>query len=203
MLEFFLPTFVTLFVIADPVGTAVIFLGLSQGYSDEQIKSVVRRATLIAGGIMIAFGLLGQYILPVLGVSIPAFRIAGGLLLSVTAYRMVMGQREKQRARESTALDEEHEDIAVFPLAIPLLSGPGCMTASILLMDQADDTFIGTTEVIAGMIAVQVVSYFALRYAPNLSNMIGKTGTSILARVMGVILAAMSVQFIADGIRSI
>jgi multiple antibiotic resistance protein len=150
---------------------------------------------------MIGFGLLGQYILPVLGVSIPAFRIAGGLLLSVTAYRMVMGQRERQRARES-AVDDDHEDIAVFPLAIPLLSGPGCMTASILLMDKPETTW-GMVEVAAAMVAVQITAYLCLRHAPRLSQMIGKTGTSILARVMGVILAAMAVQFIVDGVRSL
>lgn len=201
MFDFFLPTFVTLFVIADPLGTAVLFLGLSQGYSEEQIKATAKRATFVAASIMIAFGLLGQHLLPVLGVSIPAFRIAGGLLLSVTAYRMVMGQRERQRARES-AVDDEHEDIAVFPLAIPLLSGPGCMTASILLMNKPHEP-AGQIGVALAMIAVQVASYFCLRYASRLSGLIGKTGTSILARVMGVILAAMAVQFIADGIRGI
>lgn len=203
MLEYFMPSFVTLFVIADPVGTAAIFLALAHGYSDEQTRKTAMKASIIAAGLMLLFGVAGAQLIPLLGITLPAFRIAGGLLLFVTAYRMVMGQREKQRNRESGVNnpDNDNEDIAVFPLAIPLLCGPGCMTASILLMDKPND-LSGHMQVGAAMIAVQIVSYFCLRYAPNISRVIGSTGTSIIARVMGVLLAAMAIQFIADGIKT-
>lgn len=203
MLEFFTPTFVTLFVIADPIGTAAIFLALASGYTDQQVRATAIKASVIAAGLMLLFGIAGGHLIPLLGISLPAFRIAGGLLLFVTAFRMVMGQREKQRSRESGVNnpDSDNEDIAVFPLAIPLLCGPGCMTASILLMEKPDHIG-GQMQVGAAMIAVQVVSFLALRYAPRLNKIIGSTGTSILARVMGVLLAAMAIQFIADGIKT-
>lgn len=203
MLEYFMPSFVTLFVIADPVGTAAIFLALAHGYSDEQTRKTAMKASIIAAGLMLLFGIAGGALIPLLGITLPAFRIAGGLLLFVTAFRMVMGQREKQRSRESGVNnpDSDNEDIAVFPLAIPLLCGPGCMTASILLMDKPD-SIGGHIQVGAAMIAVQVVSYLCLRYAPRINTMIGSTGTSIIARVMGVLLAAMAIQFIADGIKT-
>lgn len=203
MLEYFVPSFVTLFVIADPIGTAAIFMALAHGYSDEQTRKTAQKAAIIAGALMLLFGVAGSHLIPLLGITLPAFRIAGGLLLFVTAYRMVMGQREKQRTRESgiNNPDQDNEDIAVFPLAIPLLCGPGCMTASILLMDKPD-TMGGHIQVGAAMVAVQIVSYLCLRYAPAISRTIGSTGTSIIARVMGVLLAAMAIQFIADGIKT-
>jgi multiple antibiotic resistance protein len=201
MLEFFLPTFTTLFVIADPLGTAAIFLALSQGMTDAQVRSTALRASIIAAVLMIVFGLTGKHILPALGISIPAFRIAGGLLLFVTAYRMVMNSHAASTSNAGNNSYRSSHDIAVFPIAIPLLCGPGCMTASILLMDKPTDWY-GRGEVIAGMIAVQVVAFICLRYAPRLHNTLGDTGTGILARVFGVLLAAMAIQFIADGIQT-
>lgn len=203
MLEYFVPSFVTLFVIADPIGTAAIFMVLAHGYSEEQTRKTALRAAAIAGALMLLFGIAGSHLIPLLGITLPAFRIAGGLLLFVTAYKMVMGHREKQRTRESGVNNnEEHEDIAVFPLAIPLLCGPGCMTASILLMEKPD-SLGGHMQVGAAMLAVQVTAYLCLRYAPTISRTIGNTGTSIIARVMGVLLAAMAIQFIADGIKTL
>jgi len=201
MFDFFLPTFVTLFVIADPLGTAAIFLALSRGYSDAEVRSIALRATIISFGLMLLFGLLGQHILPVLGVSIPAFRIAGGLLLFVTAFRMVMGNHANNPENADKSDFRGSNDIAVFPLAIPLLCGPGCMTASILLMNKPPH-WTGMFGVMAGMAAVQITAFIALRYAPRLHRTLGDTGTGILGRTMGVILAAMAIQFIADGIRT-
>lgn len=202
MLDFFLPTYVTLFVIADPLGTAALFLAMSRGFTDADARRIAIKAALIALCLMVTFGLMGQLLLHLLNITLPAFRVAGGLLLFVTAFRMVMGNHEHQALQSDDNVYADRSDIAVFPLAIPLLCGPGCMTASILLFQQPA-TYSGKFIVILAMIAVQLTAFFCLRYAPRLQRAIGQTGTSILARVMGVILAAMAIQFISDGLHGL
>ncbi len=203
MFDHFLPSYVTLFVIADPLGTAAIFLAMTRGYTDADIRRIAIKACLIALGLMAIFALLGQTLLHLLSITLPAFRVAGGLLLFVTAFRMVMGNHEhKELNDEDGGVYADRTDIAVFPLAIPLLCGPGCMTASILLFNQPG-TWIGKASVLLAMVAVQVTAFMCLRYAPRLQAVIGQTGTSILARVMGVILAAMAIQFVVDGVKAL
>lgn len=202
MFDFFLPTYVTLFVIADPLGTAAIFLAMSRGFTDADVRRIAIKAATIALCLMVTFALLGQTILNLINITLPAFRVAGGLLLFVTAFRMVMGNHEHQELNAEENVYTDRSDIAVFPLAIPLLCGPGCMTASILLFNQPA-TYSGKLVVIAAMIAVQFTALLCLRYAPRLQQVLGQTGTSILARVMGVILAAMAIQFISDGLHGL
>lgn len=199
MLETFFTAFVTLFVIVDPLGTAAVFTALTAHASTEQQKHIARRGSMIASCLMLAFALCGAQFLALLGISASAFRAAGGLLLFVTAFRMVMGAHETQTLSDNGSAYHNREDIAVFPLAIPLLCGPGCMTATILLSKRAD-TWPEVIATYTAIIAVQLVAFVSLWYAPKIFHLLSKTGASILARVLGVVLAAMAVQFFVEGV---
>ena len=201
LLEIFLNAFITLLVITDPLGTAAVFTSLVVGQDGAKIKAMAVKATLIAFFLLVFFSFLGAPLLTQLGISIPAFRIAGGLLLFVTAFRMLFGDHDPQSLKGEDGSYGDRSDIAVFPIAIPLLSGPGCLTAVILLASKAQDQTGGQAALIAAMVAVSVVTLACLMGAGAVQRFVGKSGLNILARVMGVVLAAMSVQFIADGIR--
>jgi len=193
----FFTAFVTLFVIADPIGTALVFLGLTKGLSAATAKSVAIRATFIAVSVLLFFAFAGSWLLQQVGISVPAFRVAGGVLLFVTAYRMVMNgeSAENQAASEMRA-----HDLAVFPLAIPLLAGPGCMTATILISQRMHEqgSFILAP---AAIIAVEAVALVCLLLASALIKVLSKSLLGVLERLFGVLLAALAVQFIADGLR--
>jgi multiple antibiotic resistance protein len=198
--ELFLSSFITLFVIADPLGTAAVFTGLTAGYDRHHIWVTATKAVLVAFGLLVFFALLGSPLLAKLDISIPAFRIAGGLLLFVTAFRMIFGQHEPEAIEKNRGAYIDQSDIAVFPLAIPLMSGPGCMTAVILLVQKTEASWQVVT-ILGAILAVHIISFVCLLGASSIQRIIGSSGTNILARVMGVILAAMSIQFISDGLR--
>lgn len=197
--EIFLNAFITLTVIVDPVGTAAVFCGMTAKFENKKFRQTAFRATSIAFGLLLFFGLFGSALLEKLGITLPAFRIAGGILLFVTAFRMLFGQPQPESVKNDSNNYEEH-DIAVFPIAIPLLAGPGCMTAIILLMSRARDISEQAT-VLGALMATHLVALLCLLVAAPIQRLLGSGGVNILARVMGVILAAMSVQFVADGLR--
>ncbi len=199
LLEIFLNAFITLTVIVDPVGTAAVFCAMTGNYPLQQQRKTAIRAAMIAFGLLLFFGLFGSALLEKLGISLPAFRIAGGILLFVTAFRMLFGNPQPESVKKDK-IDYEDHDIAVFPIAIPLLAGPGCMTAIILLMSRAHDLTEHFT-VLAALIATHAVALLCLLASTPIQRLLGSGGVNILARVMGVILAAMSVQFVADGLR--
>lgn len=200
MLEIFLSAFVSFFVIVDPIGTAAIFAGLTKNQPLTDKRSIALKAVVIATAILFFFGLVGKNLIGMMGISIDAFRIAGGLLLFVTAFRMIMGDSSADSVNvEHRLKNQSHFDLAVFPLAIPLLAGPGCMTATILHMNQVtaipEKLLIGLAIVI-----VEIIAYICLLSASHLTALVGRAGTSLLSKVMGVLLAALAVQFIADGV---
>lgn len=199
LFEIFINAFITLTVIVDPVGTAAVFCGMTAGYRPDHFRRTAFRATSIAFGLLLFFGLFGSALLAKLGIGLPSFRIAGGILLFVTAFRMLFGQPQPESVSRDAATYEEH-DIAVFPIAIPLLAGPGCMTAIILLTSRAQGT-ADTLAVFAALVATHLAALVCLLAAAPIQRLLGSSGVNILARVMGVILAAMSVQFVADGLR--
>ena len=199
LFEIFLNAFITLIVIVDPVGTAAVFCGMTAAYDKNKSRKTAFRAVVIASSLLVFFGLFGSGLLEKLGISLPAFRIAGGVLLFVSAFRMLFGQPQPESVQKDSNNYQEH-DIAVFPIAIPLLAGPGCMTAIILLMSRAQD-INGQGMVLLALFAVHLVALLSLLAATPIQKLLGSGGVNILARVMGVILAAMSVQFIADGLR--
>ena len=199
MFTIFAPAFVSLFVIADPFGTAAVFSILSQPLDRAAQRRAAIKAALIAACLLIIASLVGSWLLAQMQISLAAFRIAGGILLFVTAFRMIMGFHDPDQLQSGRGAYRDRADISVFPLAIPLLSGPGCITAT-LMFSTAAETIIDRAQVWAAIILVEGIAGGLLLAAPRLSRLLGPTGNGILARIMGILLAAMAIQFIADGL---
>lgn len=199
-----LNAFVTFFVTIDPPGQIAIFLALTSGMSSKERRQIALRGTLIGIGIIFAFMLIGAALLNVLGISMAAFRVAGGLLLFYTAFEMVFEKRVERKGESAERIISKHEmqSMAVFPLAIPLIAGPGAISAAILL---ADD-FAWPTDrlaLIGVLFSVGLILYLGLMLADKLDKFIGETGQMVMTRLLGIILAALSVQFVADGVRAL
>lgn len=192
--------FTTLFIIIDPPGLAPLFVALTQGMTPAQRRAIALRACIIAGALMLAFLFIGEALLGFVGISMPAFRIAGGILLFLTALEMLFQKRQARRednAAEGQA--EHHDDPSVFPLALPLIVGPGAITTIILFAGQAKSAL--DFAAIAGvMFVVLILVFAALMVAIPLDRILGKTGINILTRLLGMLLAALAIQFILDGI---
>ncbi|MFN3827686.1 MAG: MarC family protein [Micavibrio sp.] len=197
--ELFLSAFVSLFVVVDPFGTAAVFAVLTSAMTQKQKFYIALKAMIIAISILLIFSYVGKALLDYMHISLPAFRVAGGALLFVTAFRMIMGYHDPDQLESETTIYKDRSDIAVFPLAIPMHAGPGVMTAVIMFSTAAQD-FVSHLQVAAAIVLVQILALFSLLGAGVLSRFFGATGNSIIARVMGILLAAMAVQFIADGI---
>lgn len=203
-IEFIKTAFLTLFVAVDPPGLAPIFLALTMAMSPAQRRQTAFRSVLIAFCILLAAALGGQRLLTALGISIPAFRIAGGLLLFYIAAEMVFERRvpRKAHAAEHTVAQDHPHDIAAFPLAIPLMAGPGAITATILQANNAADNwlnYVGLAAVIATVIG-SCLAVFLM--ASPIDRLLGSTGRVVLSRLLGVLLAALAVQIVGDGILS-
>ena len=204
MADYLLNALVTLFVTMDPIGLAPIFVGLTRGMSPDQRRSTAIRATTTAAAILFAFALGGQGLLGFLGISLPAFRIAGGLLLFWIAFEMVFERRtERKQQTAETAITQDHiRNVAAFPLAIPLMAGPGALTAMILLAGRAggDPLLLVTLAAICGLVILSCLAVFLT--ATPIAKLLGVTGNIVLTRLLGVILAALAVQFVIDGIKA-
>lgn len=198
-IDLFLAVFVSLFVLVDPFGTAAVFTTLTQRDDAAAQRRIAIRASVLAVLILLCFGVFGKILLHYMGISLPAFRIAGGLLLFVTAFRMVLGFHDPDQLQSARSIYKDNSNLAVFPLAIPLLAGPGCMTAVVMFMTKARG--LADYGVIFGaVVAVEVLALLILLGSARIGRFIGSTGNGLLARVMGILLCAMAVQFIADGI---
>ncbi|WP_438748545.1 MarC family protein [Pararhizobium sp. O133] len=193
----------TILVTIDPPGLAPIFLSLTVGMSRQQRFLVAWRGTLIAFFILAAFALFGNGILGLLGISIGAFRIAGGLLLFWIAFEMIFERRNERKEKTGeTAITRDHiHNIAVFPLALPLIAGPGAISATILLSGSFSAT-IDRAQLIVVIAVCLAILFAALVIAERIDRFLGVTGRAILTRLLGVILAALAVQFVVDGIKS-
>ncbi|MEM1316656.1 MAG: MarC family protein [Pseudomonadota bacterium] len=195
-----LNAFATFFVTIDPPGQIAIFLAITVGLSGEARRKIALFGSLLGIGIILLFMVIGAPLLELLGISLPAFRVAGGLLLFYTAFEMVFEKRQERREDQAQrALSaQELRSIAVFPLAIPLIAGPGAISAAILLSsDFTDLTQYGTLAAI--IVSVGLILYLALLLADRLNKVLGETTGMVITRLFGIILAALSVQFIADG----
>ncbi len=203
--EFLTSAIVTLLVTLDPPGLAPIFLSVTLGMNAGERKRVAIRASLIAFGIMVFFAVGGDALLRALGISLPAFRISGGILLFTIAFEMVFELRSKRKTTTAEiAITEDHiHNVAAFPLAIPLMAGPGTITAVILLAGRAGSS-LPLVLILAGVIAVVVLSCLAMfLMAERVSRWLGITGNVVLTRLLGVILAALAIQFVIDGIKQV
>lgn len=192
--DIFLNAFTSYFVIIDPIGAALIYYSLTAGGSRSYALRMALRAVAISTVVILFFGFFGEVLLAKLGISIAALRVAGGLLLFFSAFEMVTRAKSRELSSES--------DISVFPMAFPLISGPGCLTLTILLFSRP--TVPGeTVALLTAVFAVNLLTLLCLLAAPRVARIIGQTGDDIFRRLLGVILAALSIQFVVDGIRQI
>ena len=203
-LDFAISALLTLFVVVDPVGLTPTFLAVTHGLPRAARRSVALRASLIAGAILIGTALIGDWLFRTLGISLAAFRIAGGLLLFTIAFEMLFGVRMRREGEAAEQALEEHvRNVAAFPLAIPLLAGPGAITATVLLAGRADGNLIRLGVLLAVVALVAVACFVAFIFAGQIGRLLGMTGNIVLSRLLGVLLAALAVQFVVDGIRAL
>ena len=203
-LDFAISALLTLFVVVDPVGLTPTFLAITHGLPRAARRSVALRASLIAGAILIGTALIGDWLFRTLGISLAAFRIAGGLLLFTIAFEMLFGVRMRREGEAAEQALEEHvRNVAAFPLAIPLLAGPGAITATVLLAGRADGNLILLGVLLAVVVLVAVACFVAFIFAGQIGRLLGMTGNIVLSRLLGVLLAALAVQFVVDGIRAL
>ncbi|MFT4013755.1 MAG: MarC family protein [Paracoccus sp. (in: a-proteobacteria)] len=194
--------FVTLFVVIDPIGLLPPFIVLTRNMDRARCRRVGWRALIIAAGLLTLFGLAGEAILAGIGISLPAFRIAGGVLLFLTALDMLF-ERRTERREGQTRDDPEREDSddpSVFPLAMPLLAGPGALASMILLVNQ-NQSALHTLVIHGMMLAVLGIAALLFALAVPIAHLLGRTGTMVVTRLFGMLLAALSVQFVIDGLK--
>jgi multiple antibiotic resistance protein len=201
--RFALVALTTVFTVVDPVGIAPPFLATTRHLTEPKRREVALRAVLVAGGVLVVFATAGQLVFQVFGITLDAFRIAGGLLLFLVALDMVRGARAPaQSTPDAEGAHREHEDVAVIPLAIPLVSGPGAIASVVMLSGRASS--IAERGVVYGAILITcAATWLVMRSAPRLARALGPTGTSVLTRIMGLMLAALAVQFVIDGVRAV
>jgi multiple antibiotic resistance protein len=201
-LEFLISALVTLIVVVDPVGLVPTFIGITHGLPSPARRSVALRACLIAAAILAGSALIGDMLLRTLAITLPAFRIAGGLLLFSIASEMVFGVRgERQSQQAEQALEEHVRNIAAFPLAIPLMAGPGAITATVLLAGRGGGEPLRLTILLAVIAVVLVLCFAVFVFSARISKLLGVTGNTVLSRLLGVLLAALAVQYVIDGAR--
>ncbi|HWK40642.1 MAG TPA: MarC family protein [Croceibacterium sp.] len=202
MLELFLSAFVTLFVVIDPPGCAPIYAGLTSGASPAQKRSMALRACLIAGAILLVFALFGHQLLGALHIQLDSFRVAGGIMLFIIALDMVFEKRTQRREERAEKVREtpEIEDVSVFPMAMPMLAGPGAI-ASIMLLSGSAASIQQTLVVLAALLSVLVLTLLALWAASPLMKLVGAQVEAVITRLLGVLLAALAAQYVFDGIK--
>jgi multiple antibiotic resistance protein len=200
--ELFLSAFITLFVVIDPPGCAPIYAGLTKGASAQQARSMALRATMIASILLLIFALFGQELLGALHIELNSFRIAGGLMLFAIAFDMVFEKRTQRREERAgkIAATPEIEDVSVFPMAMPMLAGPGAIAAIMLLMNEAEG-WPEMIEVLAALAAVLVITAAALVAAGPLIRLLGDKVEAVITRLLGVLLAALAAQYVIDGLK--
>jgi multiple antibiotic resistance protein len=202
-IEFAISALVTLLVVVDPVGLAPGFLAVTDGLAVPQRRRVALRASAIAVVVLIGTALIGDWLLRELGITLPAFRIAGGLLLFAIAFEMLFGLRQPRETATAERAAEEHvRHIAAFPLAIPMLAGPGAITATLLLSGQAAGRPIWLAILFGMIVLVALASLASFLVAARLGRLLGITGNVVLSRLLGIILAALAVQYVIDGVRA-
>jgi len=197
--ETYIKAFIAYFVIVDPVGTAMIFNGLTRGKEERYARVMASRSVILSTLLVLLFGFWGMALLRVLGIQMDSFRIAGGLLIFYAAFGMI--------TRPDSSADPYQkgvfEDISVYPLTIPLIAGPGCLTLTILLFSNARDQGTGFVPLILAIFSIFLLTFLSFLLSRTLARIVGQTVNSIFTRLLGVLLASLAIQFIADGIRGL
>ena len=199
-IDLFVPAFVTLFVVMDPIGISPLFMALTQGMTVPHRRAIALRACAIAALILTLFAFLGEGVLNFLGISMPAFRIAGGILLLLTALDMLFERRTQRRKDQSEEGGDNHEDPSVFPLAMPLIAGPGSIATVILLSGQGEG-LAGVGLALTVMALVLLIAFILFNAASLLERLLRETGIKVVTRLLGMLLAALAVQFVLEGLR--
>jgi multiple antibiotic resistance protein len=203
-LDYLISAFVTLVVVVDPAGLAPTYLAITEGLPRAARNQVARRGCIIALSILAGTAVIGDWLLGKLGISLHAFRIAGGLLLFSIAFEMVFGLRIPRESKAAEQVIEEHvRNVAAFPLAIPLMAGPGAMTATVLLAGRAGGDPLLLTGLIGVIVVVIAICMAVFHFAARIARLLGVTANVVLSRLLGVILAALAVQFVIDGLRAV
>jgi multiple antibiotic resistance protein len=201
--EFLISALVTLLVVVDPIGLVPTFLAITNGLPVKARRSVALRACLIAAAILAGSALIGDWLLRTLSITLPAFRIAGGLLLFSIASEMVFGVRIARQSKAAEEVIEDHvRNIAAFPLAIPLMAGPGAITATVLLAGRSGGEPVRLALLLAVIAVVLAICLLVFTVAARIGKLIGTTGNIVMSRLLGVLLAALAVQFVIDGLRA-
>jgi len=203
MADLFISAFVTLFVVIDPIGCAPIYAGMARGASEAQFREMAIRAIVISTGVLVFFALLGERLLSALHIELDAFRIAGGIMLFVIALEMVFEKRTQRRERrvEQLQATPEVEDVSVFPMAMPMIAGPGSIATVMLLMGRAEG-LDGTFVVLGALGAVLLATALALLLARPLLRLVGSRAEAVISRMLGVLLGALAAQYVIDGVRA-
>ncbi len=202
MLSFFIASFTTLFTIVNPMGAVGPFLAMTLSETEKRRREMAMRASIVSGGVLAFSAAVGAFVFKFYGITLPALKIAGGILLFFVAFDMLNAR--PSRSKQTVEEEKEgtlKEDIAVFPLAIPLLSGPGAIVSVFILTDKAV-----TMERHIGLYAAIMVSsclvYFVLREAHRVVRILGQIGVNVTSRLMGLVLASIAMQFIIDGLKA-
>ena len=203
MIELFLSAFATFFVVIDPPGCAPIFASLTAGTPTSHRRTMALRSIAVASTILLIFAIFGEDLLRTLGISLEAFRIAGGIMLFLIALEMVFEKRQERRETraEDVKSKPEHEDISIFPMAIPMIAGPGSIASAMLLMARSEGVQ-ASLVVLGALAAVLVLTLVSLLLAGPLMKLVGYKVEAMISRILGVLLAALAVQFVIDGVRT-
>ena len=202
-LDFFLPSFTMLFVTMDPIGNMPIFMSLTESPRSGYRLLMAKRSVLIGFCVMLFFAFSGEAFLKLLGISIPAFRIAGGIMLFIVALQMIFIEEQKEKAAEEATDNPYENDVSVFPLAVPLIAGPGSIASIILLMSERQGNWTQQIYVISSLIVVSLITYVLFRLSNYFARLFGQTINTVISKLLGIILGAMASQFIIDGVRGL
>ena len=203
LFDFIINSFIVLFVVIDPVGVAPIFAALTHGNTDAYRREMAIKGTVLSAGILILFAFIGHFLLNALGITLDAFRVAGGLFLLLLSIDMVFARQSGLRSttRRENQEAEHKEDISVFPLSIPLIAGPGTITTMMLLMSETEHQPLWVISLMTVLICELLLILFTLLMSVQLIKFIGETGSNVISRVLGILLAALAIQYMIDGIR--
>ncbi len=202
MIELYISSLITFFVVIDPPGCAPIYAGLTAGASPAHSRAMAIRAVMVASGILLVFALFGEVLLHGLGISLASFRIAGGIMLFLIALEMVFEKRTERREDRAAkvANDPEVEDVSIFPMAMPMIAGPGSIASVMLLMGR-NEGIERSAVVLGALVTILLLTLIALLSAGPIMRVLGAKIEAVITRLLGVLLAALAVQFVIDGIR--
>ncbi len=205
MIEQFIKYFVLLFVVIEPVSLVPLFGALTRGEGDDCRRRIAFKSTTLAASILFAFAFAGDYLLRALGISFDAFKIAGGLLLFLLAVDMVFARQSGLRSTTLRERDEARyrEDISVFPMAFPLIAGPGSLATVLLLVGETGGDWVMLTGLLVVLTLILGLTLVLLLLTPHVMRVLGVTGANVISRLLGVVLVALAVQFVVDGIKNL